>query len=77
MRAGALELRDYPTDVVLIDCAKCARSWTIPKRTLIRRYGADALLPDLKDKITGCPKAGDEGRYYDRCGAAYPELGSA
>jgi hypothetical protein len=53
---GSLRLRDYPSEMVRLSCAKCGRSGQYRKQTLIDRYGADIRLPDLREEIAKCER---------------------
>src|SRR5262245_17173221 len=48
---GSLTLRDYPDDVVRLNCAKCGRAGQYRKYVLIERFGPDIRLPDLREEI--------------------------
>jgi len=62
--SGSLQLRDYPSDIVRLSCAKCGRSGQYRKRKLIERYGADIRLPDLREEIAQCRR---HGQMHDAC----------
>src|SRR5262245_16392177 len=56
MAAGSFQLRDYPTELVRLSCEKCGRSGQYRKQKLIKRYGADMRLPDLREEIAQCER---------------------
>lgn len=43
---GSLQLREYPADMVRLECAKCGRAGRYRKEKLIEQYGADIRLPE-------------------------------
>jgi hypothetical protein len=49
MANGWLQLCEYPPDMVSPVCEKCGRSGQYRKQNLIKRYGADARLPDVRE----------------------------
>ena len=69
--SGSLQLRDYPSDIVRLSCAKCGRSGQYRKRKLIERYGADIRLPDLREEIAKCER---QGKMHDACMVRYVDL---
>ena len=69
-RDGALQLSDYPSDVIHLACRKCDRRGQYRKAALLKRYG-DATLPSVKDEIARCPR---QGSTSDACGSYYVEL---
>jgi len=71
MVGGALQLRDYPSDVVRLSCEKCGRSGQYRKQKLIERYGADMPLPDLREEIAQCER---QGKMHDACMVRYIDL---
>jgi hypothetical protein len=68
---GSLQLREYPTELVRLSCAKCGRAGKYRKQTLIERYGADIRLPDLREEIAQC---GRQGKMHDACMVHYVDL---
>ena len=66
-------LSDYPRDVVRLACRKCDRRGQYRKAALMKRYGRDIALPDLRAEIARCPKAGNMS---DGCGVYFIELAS-
>jgi len=73
MVGGALQLRDYPSDIVRLSCEKCGRSGQYRKQKLIDRYGADIRLPDLREETAQCQR---RGQMHDACVVHYIELKS-
>ena len=52
-----MRLSEYPFDHVRLACEKCDRTGGYRKRRLVKRYGADIQLPDLRLKIaTDCSR---------------------
>ena len=56
--SGALQLREYPGEIVRVSCAKCGRTGQYRKQNLIERYGPDIRLPDLREEIAQCERRG-------------------
>jgi len=71
MVGGALQLRDYPSDVVRLSCEKCGRSGQYRKQKLIERYGADMPLPDLREEIAQCAR---QVKMHHACMVRYIDL---
>jgi hypothetical protein len=70
---GSLQLREYPTELVRLSCAKCGRAGQYRKQTLIELYGADIRLPDLREEISQCER---RGQMHDACMVHYVDLKS-
>ncbi len=70
---GALTIKTYPRDLVRLACPKCGRSGQYRRQTLLARYGAAALMPDVLTCLANCPR---RGNYSDPCQAVYPDLAS-
>ena len=68
---GSLQLREYPTSLVRLSCAKCGRSGQYRKQNLTDRYGADIRLPDLREEIAQC---GRQGKMHDAWMVHYVDL---
>ena len=71
---GSLTIKDFPSDLVEIECKQCGRHGRYRKAALIEKYGSDIVLPDLLALIAGdCDQRkallGNRG-----CGAIYPAL---
>jgi hypothetical protein len=47
MRIGSHSLREFPLDVVRINCERCGRAGSYRRDGLMVRFGADIALPDL------------------------------
>lgn len=74
-RPGSLSLADYPGDYVVVACSKCERRGRLSKAGLIRKYGGDTPLPDLRATLASpCPLVGN---WWDACGAHYEGLAKA
>ena len=67
----ALQLCEYPGDLVRLSCEKCGRSGQYRKQKLIERYGADMRLPDLREEIAKCERM---GKMHDACMVRYADL---
>lgn len=68
---STLTLTDYPADVVRLACRKCDRAGQYRKAALMKRYGANMKLPDLRVEIGRCPKMKSMS---DGCGVYFLEL---
>ena len=71
MPNGSYSLAEFPLEMVELACEKCARRGRLLKTKLIEAYGADIALPDLRDLISRCDKAGSMS---NPCGAYYVAL---
>ena len=65
---GSIKLCDYPGDIVRLACEKCGRKGQYRKQKLIKQFGADVPLPDLRELIAKCER---QGRMHDMCGVHY------
>jgi len=73
---GSLTIKDFPSDLVEIECKQCGRLGRYPKAALIEKYGSDIVLPDLLALIAGdCEERTSLGNRG--CGAIYPALARA
>lgn len=70
-RDGALQLNDYPTDMVRLACTRCPRKGQYRKAALIVRYGKDVTLPTLRTLIAQCEH---EEKIGTACGVYYVDL---
>jgi hypothetical protein len=68
MRTGSLSLQQYPGETVRLVCDKCGRAGRYRKQTLIKQFGADIPLPDLREEIAQCDRA---RAMHDMCGVHY------
>jgi hypothetical protein len=68
MMTGSLKLRNYPGDMVRLECGRCGRSGQYRKETLIAQYGSDIALPDLRHEIAQCERRGE---MHNACGVNY------
>jgi hypothetical protein len=50
---GSLTIKDFPSDLVEIECKQCGRHGRYRKAALIEKYGSDIGLPDLLALIAG------------------------
>jgi|RhiMetStandDraft_8_1073273.scaffolds.fasta_scaffold27386_2 hypothetical protein len=69
--SGALQLGEYPGEIVRVSCAKCGRTGQYRKQNLIERYGPDIRLPDLREEIAQCER---RGLMHDACMVRYVDL---
>lgn len=69
-RAGAYLVSDLPEGLTTIACPKCGRLGRYRRETLLRRFGPDAPLPSVLNKLADCPRRGNAS---DPCGAVYSE----
>ena len=70
---GALNiyrLRDEPSAIILVACAKCDWKAAYTRDELIALHGADRTMPDLLDDLAAasCSRIGSN---WDRCGAHF------
>ena len=70
-QSGALQLKDYPTDVVRLACTRCDRKDQYRKAALVVRFGKYMTLPDLRVLLANCDRHGKLG---DACGVYYVGL---
>jgi hypothetical protein len=70
-QSGALQLKDYPTDMVRLACTRCPRKGQYRKAALMVRYGKDITLPNLRTLLAQCER---EGKVGDACGVYYVDL---
>lgn len=68
---STLTLAAYPADVVRLACRKCDRTGQYRKAALMKRYGANMKLPDLRIEIARCQKTDSMS---DGCGVYFVEL---
>ena len=57
--------------MVRLTCDKCGRAGQYRKENLMARFGADIVLPDLRDEIAQCER---HAAMHDPCGMHYVEL---
>jgi hypothetical protein len=69
--SGALQLREYPGEIVRLPCPKCGRAGQYRKQNLIERHGPDIRLPDLREEIAQCER---RGLVHDACMVSYVDL---
>jgi hypothetical protein len=70
-RDGALQIKDYPTDMARLACTRCSRQGQYRKAALIVRFGKDITLPTLRRLIAKCEH---EGKVGEICGVYYVDL---
>ena len=68
---GSLQLQEYPGDIVRLSCTKCNRRGQYQKQSLIKRFGPDIPLPDLRQEIAQCER---RENMSDVCLVRYPDL---
>jgi hypothetical protein len=65
-------LGDYPGTWVVLNCRACSRDFRYLKTTLVRFYGPELTLEQLREKFrTDCPRKSAGG---ELCDMHYPEL---
>jgi hypothetical protein len=66
-------LADYPFDMVRLACEKCTRKGQYLKSSLMRRFGPDQDIVDLRLILAAdCPKV-IANRATHLCSACYPD----
>ena len=70
-RDGALQLKDYPTDVVRLARTRCLRKGQYRKEALVVRFSSDISLPTMRVLIAKCEHEGKSGT---ACGVYYVDL---
>ena len=70
-RDGALQLKDYPTDVVRLACTRCPRKGQYRKAAPVVRFSRDISLPTMRVLIAKCEHEGKSGT---ACGVYYVDL---
>jgi len=73
-RYTSLSIGDYPHPFVRVACRKCSRNGKLSRERLIRDYGADTVMPDLRSKIAQEVKCERVGQWHDPCGAYFVDL---
>lgn len=68
---GSIKLRDHPGDLVRLACEKCGRAGQYRKANLIKQFGQDIPLPDLRNDIAKCER---QGKMHDACVVHYRGL---
>jgi hypothetical protein len=66
MPRDAITLADVRSPMLAIVCEQCQRRGSYNLQRLIKKYGADVKLPDLRAMLADCPKA-RAFSVYDRC----------
>ena len=69
---GSLTIKDFPSDLVEIECKQCGRHGRYPKAALIEKYGSDIVLPDL---LAPRIKRGMAGMSEHQMGNQAPRMG--
>jgi hypothetical protein len=68
--SGAIRLGSVKHSIISLSCAQCGRHGKYKVDNLLKAYGPDIGLPDLKWKLTKCDR-NDLGRLHEYCRAAY------
>ena len=71
MPNGSLSLAEFPLPTIELACTKCGRRGRLHKARLVKEYGGEIALPDLRWKIAQCDRAGSMS---DGCGVYYVGL---
>ncbi len=74
--SGAVTLAEIAAPMFEVACSRCGRHGRhgrLSVTKLIRQYGADAKLPDLREVLAAdCSRVGATS-IYERCGVRYPQ----
>jgi hypothetical protein len=68
---GSLSPHDHPGDHVRLTCDRCERAGQYRKRNLIKQFGAEIALPDLRHEIAKCER---RGQMHDMCAIHFVDL---
>ena len=66
-----LSFANIPARLFARRAPKCGRAGQYRKQNLIERFGADMPLPDLREEIANCDRA---GQMHDACMARFVDL---
>jgi hypothetical protein len=69
-RIGSHSLREFPLDVVRVECPQCHRTGSYRLDGLIARFGPDVALPDILMELATCERKD----FSRRCSAQYTDL---
>jgi hypothetical protein len=71
---AAVLLRDFPAEVVRIDCRYCERAGRYRLAALVQQFGPAAVLPEVLAALSAdCPRRAD-WCITRPCGAGFPDL---
>lgn len=76
MASGAVTLGELARRLAILDvaCSKCDRRGRYKTAGLMKRHGADARLPDLRNILAAdCPRISSVS-IHDGCAIYYPQL---
>jgi hypothetical protein len=73
-RSDVLRLRDYPGDVVRIECRYCPRAGRYSLAGLVARFGPAAGLPEVLAALSVDYERRADWRITGPCGAGFPDL---
>jgi hypothetical protein len=74
MRASAILLSEYRSEIVALACNKCERRGRYRKSSLVAIHGPKIALSDLRSRFAAdCPKMRSPC-VNDDCGVHYPDL---
>lgn len=62
-------LGEWPLPYIRVRCRKCPNLRFFMKGPVLRKYGADFLMPDLSCELMAC----DRRSYNDYCGAYFSD----
>lgn len=71
---GAVLLRDFPGDLVHIDCVHCPRRGRYRLAGLIGRFGPAASVPEVLAALSADCERRRDWRITGPCGAGFPAL---
>jgi hypothetical protein len=61
--------------LLTVRCARCERRGRLRIDHLLKEYGPDIPMPDLRQRLAqNCPKR--EAAIYERCDVFFPEIGA-
>ncbi|MDO9713795.1 hypothetical protein [Paracraurococcus lichenis] len=71
---GAVLLREFPGDLVLVECRRCPRRGRYRLATLLQRFGPTATLPEVLVALSADCDRRRDWRHDGPCGAGFPDL---
>ncbi len=76
MTRGSTSLSEIARHFTLLTvrCARCERRGRLRTDHLLKEYGPNIPMPDLRQRLAqNCPKR--EAAIYERCDVFFPEIG--
>ena len=71
MANGASTIGEFPFEMIRISCVKCERAGQYRRTTLLKHYGANMVLPELRHVLAQCPL---RHTMNDPCMVIFPDL---